>query len=92
MAIDTRGQAVTVMGVGPGKVLIGGGCDASDSVEWNDESRYAHLAPAGRRGLPEDIAAVVSFLASAEAEFMNGQVVTADGGFSQCLLDDTDAY
>ncbi|MBI3696275.1 MAG: 3-oxoacyl-ACP reductase FabG [Acidobacteria bacterium] len=33
----------------------------------------------GRNGRPEDIASVVAFLASADAAFMTGQILTADG-------------
>ena len=36
--------------------------------------------PEGMLGRPEDIASVVAFLASADAAFMTGSVVTADGG------------
>lgn len=41
----------------------------------------AEDTPAGRLGRPEDIAAVVSFLASDAASFITGQVITSDGGF-----------
>lgn len=37
--------------------------------------------PLGRLGKPEDIAALVSFLASSAASFITGQVITSDGGF-----------
>ena len=38
--------------------------------------------PAGRIGRPEDLARVVAFLASPEADWIFGQTVTADGGLS----------
>lgn len=41
----------------------------------------AEDTPVGRLGRPEDIAAVVSFLASDAASFITGQVITSDGGF-----------
>lgn len=36
--------------------------------------------PAGRLGMPEDIASLVAFLASDEASFIHGAALTADGG------------
>jgi 3-oxoacyl-[acyl-carrier protein] reductase len=36
--------------------------------------------PLGRLGQPEDIARVVSFLASPESGWINGQVIKANGG------------
>ena len=41
----------------------------------------AEQTPLGRLGTPEDVAAAVAFLASDEAGFITGQVLTADGGF-----------
>lgn len=38
--------------------------------------------PAQRPGQPEEIASVVSFLASRDASFMHGSIVVADGGVS----------
>lgn len=46
------------------------------------ERRYLTQLPLGRVGRPAEIAALVRFLASAEAGFITGQTVFADGGWS----------
>ena len=43
-------------------------------------SAFEESLPAGRMGTPDEIAGVVSFLASADASYMHGAVVVADGG------------
>ena len=56
----------------------------TDMVQVLGSDTLAALAedtPLGRLGKPEDIAALVSFLASDAASFITGQVVTSDGGF-----------
>ncbi len=44
-------------------------------------SDYVDTIPLGRYGTTEEMANVVGFLCSAEASFVNGQVVAVDGGF-----------
>jgi glucose 1-dehydrogenase len=45
------------------------------------------VAPLGRAGTPEDVAAVVAFLASRDAGFVTGQNIVADGGLIGAGLD-----
>ena len=45
-----------------------------------DTSAYAAEVPLGRLGTPEDVAAMVAFLASEAASFVTGQQITVNGG------------
>jgi 3-oxoacyl-[acyl-carrier protein] reductase len=45
-----------------------------------DTSGYAAEVPLGRLGTPEDVAAMVAFLASDAASFVTGQRITVNGG------------
>lgn len=45
--------------------------------------KVAARVPAGRMGLPEEIAAAVAFLAGDEARFMLGAEIVVDGGMSE---------
>ena len=46
----------------------------------DDMTRRASTTPLRRAGTPEDIASVVAFLLSADAAYLTGEVVSADGG------------
>ncbi len=52
-----------------------------DEFSVEEKEALAEETPLGRLGRPEDIAKAVSFLASEEASFITGQVLTCDGGF-----------
>jgi 3-oxoacyl-[acyl-carrier protein] reductase len=67
-------DGITVNAINPGPVDTGWASD-----ELRDELRDRF--PAGRWGRPEDIAAVVSWLVSAESGWITGQVIDAEGGF-----------
>ena len=61
------------------------GMTATDAVEkrLTEEFRSLFLRhiPLGRMGLPEEIAAAVVYLASNEAAYTTGQILTVSGGF-----------
>lgn len=52
--------------------------DAGDPMR----AAFEALIPAGRYGTPEEVAALVAFLASEDARYINGAVMTIDGGFT----------
>ncbi|BCH12334.1 3-ketoacyl-ACP reductase (plasmid) [Mesorhizobium sp. 131-3-5] len=67
---------VTVNTVAPGNVL-------TQMMGWPDSpvnQAARSRIPAGRMGRPDDIAAVVAFLASDQAEFINGAIIDVNGG------------
>jgi 3-oxoacyl-[acyl-carrier protein] reductase len=52
---------------------------------WMDNQTRDHLLqrqPTGRLGSPTDVANLVSFLLSPEGQWINGQLIKSDGGFS----------
>ena len=61
------------------------GMTATEAVEKNLTEEFRSLflrhIPLGRMGLPEEIAAAVVYLASEEAAYTTGQILTVSGGF-----------
>ncbi len=55
-----------------------------DEIPGALDAYSAHI-PMRRTGTPEEIAAVVAFLASDEASYVNGAAITVDGGLNQVL-------
>ncbi len=79
LAVELGSRNVTVNAVAPGFIET----DMSEAVR-NKAGDFIQkkLIPARRLGKPEDIAAVVVFLASPGAAYITGQVITVDGGLS----------
>ena len=61
------------------------GMTATEAVEKNLSEEFRSLflrhIPLGRMGLPEEIAAAVVYLASDDAAYTTGQILTLSGGF-----------
>ena len=75
-AKELASRNITVNAVAPGMI------ETDMTAVIPEKAKEAMLAsiPAGHAGKPEDIANVVAFLASEEAAYMTGQVVSVDGG------------
>jgi meso-butanediol dehydrogenase/(S,S)-butanediol dehydrogenase/diacetyl reductase len=80
MAIDFAADNIRVNVVCPGMIYTP--MTASYFEKPEDAERIAHSMPLGRAGKPEEIAAVILFLASDDASFVTGAVIPADGGFT----------
>lgn len=76
IAREVASRAITANVVAPGyidtEMWAGVPADARD--------RFLQLIPLGRPGTPQDVAAVVAFLASDRAAYITGQVIHVDGG------------
>lgn len=81
----TRSLALELAPSGIRVNCVAPGCIATDMTASLGTETLALLAdetPLGRLGTPEDIAKAVAFLASDDASFLTGQVLTADGGLT----------
>ncbi|KAI4157195.1 MAG: hypothetical protein LQ342_008474 [Letrouitia transgressa] len=85
---DCGHKKITVNAVAPGGTVTDMFHDVSqhyipNGEKYTAEERQqmaAHASPLTRNGYPVDIARVVCFLASNEGEWVNGKIITLDGG------------
>jgi NAD(P)-dependent dehydrogenase (short-subunit alcohol dehydrogenase family) len=80
LAVDMASHGITVNGVAPGPIMTE--MLTAAVPEKSVQDKIAADAPLGRLGKPEDIAAAVVYLASDEADWMTGQILSVDGGLS----------
>ena len=78
LAREVGGRGITVNAVCPGFVET----RMTEVQREEIRKRYIDMTPAGRFGSPEEVAAVIAFLCGSEASYVNGSVVSVDGGLS----------
>jgi 3-oxoacyl-[acyl-carrier protein] reductase len=76
VAKELAGKAVTCNVVAPGFVTT----DMTDGLSEQIKEGVKNFIPLKRFGTPQEIAAVVSFLASPDSSYITGQVICVDGG------------
>jgi 3-oxoacyl-[acyl-carrier protein] reductase len=76
LAQELAPRNITVNAVTPGFIETGMTATLPDEIKL----RYQERIPLNRFGTPEDVAAVVSFLASEDASYITGQTLRVDGG------------
>ena len=77
LALELASKKINVNAVAPGAIETPG----ASSTEEEKKQTVAAI-PWGRMGKPEDIAQAVVFLASDKADYITGQVLVVDGGWT----------
>lgn len=76
VAKEYGGKGITCNAVAPGFIES----DMTEKLPEALKTKYLEGIPAGRFGKPEDVAAVIAFLVSDAASYVNGQTIAVDGG------------
>jgi 3-oxoacyl-[acyl-carrier protein] reductase len=74
LSLEVASRGITVNAVAPGIIAAGMGDAAFDAAA------IADLVPMKRAGTAEEVASLVGFLASEEAAYISGQVISINGG------------
>jgi 3-oxoacyl-[acyl-carrier protein] reductase len=78
IAAEIAERGITVNCVAPGAIATA----MTDKLSAEQRARLLAAIPAGRIGAPEDVAAAVVFLASAEAAYVTGHTLHVNGGMA----------
>jgi 3-oxoacyl-[acyl-carrier protein] reductase len=78
VAREVASRGITVNAVAPGLIET----DITTSMPEKARDALIEQIPLGRMGTPDDVAAAVAFLASADAGYITGQAIVLDGGLA----------
>ncbi|MBW7852251.1 MAG: 3-oxoacyl-[acyl-carrier-protein] reductase [Rhodospirillales bacterium] len=78
LAAEVASRGITVNCVAPGFITSA----MTDVLNDDQKERLLGNIPVGRMGTPEEVAAAVLFLASAEAAYVTGQTLHVNGGMA----------
>ncbi|MFT3688541.1 SDR family NAD(P)-dependent oxidoreductase [Paenirhodobacter sp.] len=80
LAVEFARRGIRVNGVAPGYIRTAQLLNEGHSLGARAAEIASPYIPMGRLGEPEEIAKVIGFLASDDASYLTGQIVTVDGG------------
>ena len=86
LAYEYMGDGIRANTVSPGPIFVTGG--SWDKIQRALPDYYEEniaRQPAGRLGRPEEVADVVTFLASPRASWVTGENIVIDGGFTKYI-------
>lgn len=84
LAVEFGPQGIRANAVCPGSIFIS---ERDRPISEAEERQRAFLYPMRRFGQPEEVARVITFLASEAASFVTGQSIAVDGGLTAQLPD-----
>lgn len=78
LAREVAAKGITVNAIAPGFIET----DMTSVLSEEIREKFIEQIPAGRPGLPQEVAETAAFLASDRAAYIQGQVIAVDGGIT----------
>lgn len=74
LALELASRGITVNAIAPGII------ESAMTENVFDKDAIKRLVPVGRAGKPEEVANLVAFIASEQAAYISGQIISINGG------------